>query len=137
MEPIIELYHNDLSSCAQKVRIALYEKQLPWKSHHLNLRKGDQFKPEYMKLNPNGVVPTLVHGDRVVIESNVILEYIEDTFPEPSLSPSDPADLEAMRLWLRRLDRSDAHPSELQSLMRHSYAVFCLKTKNPIHQAIS
>src|SRR3546814_9391823 len=52
MEPIIELYHNDLSSCAQKVRIALYEKQLPWKSHHLNLRKGDQFKPEYMKLNP-------------------------------------------------------------------------------------
>src|SRR3546814_13150385 len=64
MEPIIELYHNDLSSCAQKVRIALYEMQLPWKSHHLNPRKGDQFKPEYMKLNPNGVVPTLVHGDR-------------------------------------------------------------------------
>src|SRR3546814_8050371 len=117
MEPIIELYHNDLSSCAQKVRIALYEKQLPWKSHHLNLRKGDQFKPEYMKLNPNGVVPTLVHGDRVVIESNVILEYIEDTFPEPSLSPSDPA------------DRSEEHTSELQSLMRISYAVFCLKQK--------
>src|SRR3546814_16362359 len=61
-----------------------------------------------MKLKPNGVVPTLVHGDRVVIESNVILEYIEDTFPEPSLSPSDPADLEAMRLWLRRLD-ADIH----------------------------
>src|SRR3546814_10227948 len=86
MEPIIELYHNDLSSCAQKVRIALYEKQLPWKSHHLNLRKGDQFKPEYMKLNPNGVVPTLVH-------------------------------------------RSEEHTSELQSLMRISYAVFCLKKK--------
>src|SRR3546814_15996599 len=61
-----------------------------------------------MKLKPNGVVPTLVHGDRVVIESNVILEYIEDPFPEPSLSPSDPADLEAMRLWLRRLD-ADIH----------------------------
>src|SRR3546814_6709585 len=103
MEPIIELYHNDLSSCAQKVRIALYEKQLPWKSHHLNLRKGDQFKPEYMKLNTNGVVPILVHGDRVVIESNVILEYNKDIFPETSLSPSDPADLEAKRFWLRRL----------------------------------
>src|SRR3546814_16181328 len=54
------------------------------------------------------VLPQLIHADRVVIESNVILEYIEDTFPEPSLSPSDPADLEAMRLWLRRLD-ADIH----------------------------
>src|SRR3546814_20192246 len=93
MEPIIELYHSDLSSCAQKVRIALYEKQLPWKSHHLNLRKGAQLKPEYMKLNPNGVVPTLVNADRGVIASNVILAYIEDTFQEPSLRPSTTADL--------------------------------------------
>lgn len=101
---MIELYHNDLSSCAQKVRIALYEKQIPWTNHHLNLRKGDQFDPGYLKLNPNGVVPTLVHGDVVVIESNIILEYIEDAFPRPSLRPTDPAALAAMRLWFQQLD---------------------------------
>lgn len=101
---MIELYHNDLSSCAQKVRIALHEKQIPWTSHHLNLRKGDQFAPAYLKLNPNGVVPTLVNGDAVVIESNIILEYIEDAFPEPSLRPTDPAALAAMRLWFQQLD---------------------------------
>ncbi|HEX8902919.1 glutathione S-transferase family protein [Vitreimonas sp.] len=101
---MIQLYHNDLSSCAQKVRIALDEKQISWTSHHLNLRKGDQFDPGYLKLNPNGVVPTLVHGDVVVIESNIILEYIEDAFPTPSLRPTNPAALAAMRLWFQQLD---------------------------------
>ena len=69
---MIELYHNDMSVCAQKVRFALGEKTLQWKNRHLNLRAGDQQKPEYVKLNPNAVVPTLVgrrrrdhrvHGD--------------------------------------------------------------------------
>lgn len=101
---MIELYHNDLSSCAQKVRIALFEKQIPWTEHHLNLRKGDQFDPDYMKLNPNGMVPTLVHDGHVVIESNAILEYLEDHFPTPSLRPDAPADLDAMRDWMGKLD---------------------------------
>ena len=55
---MIELYHNDMSVCAQKVRFALGEKALQWKSRHLNLRAGDQQKPGYVKLNPNAVVPT-------------------------------------------------------------------------------
>jgi len=54
---MIELYHNDMSVCAQKVRFALAEKKLSWKGHHLNLRAGAQQKPEYLKLNPNAVVP--------------------------------------------------------------------------------
>ena len=49
---MIELYHNDMSVCAQKVRFALGEKELDWKSHHLNLRAGDQQKPEYVRLKP-------------------------------------------------------------------------------------
>ena len=75
---MIELYHNDMSVCAQKVRFALGEKALQWKSHHLNLRAGDQQKPEYVKLNPNAVVPTLVDGGSVIIESTVICEYLDD-----------------------------------------------------------
>ena len=103
---MIELYHNDMSVCAQKVRFALGEKTLQWKSRHLNLRAGDQQKPEYVKLNPNAVVPTLVDGGNVIIESTVICEYLDDAYPEPSLSPRDPVERARMRLWTKQLDES-------------------------------
>ena len=86
---MLELYHNTMSSCAQKIRVALAEKGLEWKSHHLNLRIGDQQKPEYLELNPKGVVPTLIHGDLVIRESNVILEYLDDALRKITDLPAD------------------------------------------------
>ena len=86
---MLELYHNHVSVCAQRVRLVLAEKQLETTLHPMNLRRGDQFEPEYMKLNPNGVVPTLVHDGRVVIDSAVIAEYLDDAFPAPPLKPGD------------------------------------------------
>ena len=80
---MLELYHNDMSTCSQKARLALAEKGLKWTSHHLELRAGDQQKPDYTKLNPNAVVPTLVDNGRVIIESTIINEYIDDAFPAP------------------------------------------------------
>ena len=62
---MLELFHNDMSTCSQKVRMALAEKGLEWTSHHLNLRAADQQKPDYLALNPNGVVPTITDGDDV------------------------------------------------------------------------
>jgi glutathione S-transferase len=62
----LTLYHNDMSVCAQKVRLCLAEKQLAYEDRHLNLRAGDQKRPEYLALNPNGYVPTLVHDDFVL-----------------------------------------------------------------------
>src|SRR5258708_7385348 len=103
---MIELYHNDMSVCAQKVRFALGEKALQWKSQHLNLRAGDQQKPEYVKLNPNAVVPTLVDGGNVIIESTVICEYLDEAYPEASLGPHDPVERARMRLWTKQLDES-------------------------------
>lgn len=100
---MLELYHNTMSSCAQKVRVALAEKGLEWKSHHLDLRAGDQQQPEYLKLNPKGVVPTLIDGELVIRESNVILEYLDDAFPKPPLRPSDPFGKAQVRLWNQRL----------------------------------
>jgi len=100
---MLELYHNTMSSCAQKVRVCLAEKGLEWKSHHLNLRKGDQQRPEYLKLNPKGVVPTLVDRGNVIRESNVILEYLEEAFPSPPLLPVDPYERATARLWNQRL----------------------------------
>ena len=101
---MIELYHNDMSVCAQKVRFALGEKAFEWESHHLDLRAGDQQKPDYIKLNPNAVVPTLVDDGEVIIESTVINEYLDDAYPELPLRPSDAAARAHTRLWTKQLD---------------------------------
>ncbi|MFM9969469.1 MAG: glutathione S-transferase family protein [Burkholderiales bacterium] len=101
---MLELYHNDTSTCAQKVRTTLAEKTLEWKSHHLDLRAGDQQTPEYLKLNPRGVVPTLVDRGRAIRESNVIMEYLDDEFPQVPLRPADSFGRAQMRLWTKRLD---------------------------------
>jgi len=85
---MLELYHSVNSVCAQKVRIALAEKGLEYREHLMTLR-GDQFDAGYMKLNPNAVVPTLVHDGRPVIESSVILYYLDEAFPDPALMPGD------------------------------------------------
>ena len=98
------LYHNDMSVCAAKVRMALAEKAVTWEGVHLDIRAGDAQKPEYVKLNPNQVVPTLVHQGVPVIESNIICEYIDDHWTSTALKPSDTLARAAMRLWMKRLD---------------------------------
>ena len=99
----LHLYHHNSSVCAAKVRIALAEKGLAWDGTLMTL-KGDQLDPSYLQLNPNAVVPTLVHAGRAIIESNVILEYLDDVFPTPPLRPAEPADRADMRLLFQRLD---------------------------------
>ena len=101
---MLTLYHNDMSVCAAKVRIVLAEKALDWTGVHLDLRAGDGLTPDYLKLNPNGVVPTLVHDDAVIIESNVICEYLDDVVPEHALRPRDAVPRARMRLWMKQLD---------------------------------
>jgi glutathione S-transferase len=101
---MLTLYHNDMSVCAAKVRSALTEKKLNWEGIHLDLRAGDAQKPEYLKLNPKAVVPTLVHDGRVIIESTVICEFIDDQWPDPPLKPQDAYGRAQMRLWTKQLD---------------------------------
>ena len=102
---MLELYHNDMSTCAQKVRVTLAEKDLAWDGHELNLRTGEQHKPQFLKLNPRGVVPVLVHDGNVIIESNIIMEYVEDAFPDTKrLMPKSAPSKAAVRNLLQRLD---------------------------------
>ena len=100
---MLEHYHNINSVCAQKVRIALAEKRLDVKEHLLTLR-GDQHEPAYLKLNPNGVVPTLVHDGKPIIESSLILYYLDDAFPEPPLMPHEPQLRHRVRLYNKLID---------------------------------
>jgi glutathione S-transferase len=97
------LFHTINSVCAQKVRIQLAEKQLDWNSNLMTL-EGDQFTPEYLKLNPNGVVPTLLHDGIPVVESTVILFYLEDCFPRVCLMPREPHEKAAVRMYTKLID---------------------------------
>jgi glutathione S-transferase len=102
-EDVLELYHNINSVCAQKVRIALAEKGQQVTEHLLSLQ-GDQNDPAYMKLNPNAVVPTLVHDGRVITESSLILYYIDEAFPDPMLMPKMPTARHRVRLYNKLID---------------------------------
>jgi glutathione S-transferase len=105
----LELYHHGVSTCSQKVRLVLAEKQLDFESRPIDLLAGGQHAPDYVKLNPNHVVPTLVHDGRVLIESSLINEYLDEVFPETPLRPSDAAGRHALRLWVKKVD--ELHPS--------------------------
>ena len=100
----LTLYHFNNSVCSQKVRLALYEKGIEWDERVVDLPKLEQYAPEYLNLNPKGVVPTLVHDGSVVVESTLICEYIDDVFSGASLKPASPPNLAAMRVWTKAVD---------------------------------
>lgn len=100
---MLELYHFPAAICAQKVRIVLAEKNIPWESR---MTLEELRSPAYLKLNPNGYVPTLVHDGNVVTESRIINEYIDAAFPSPSLLPQSPIDRARIGLWTKQIDDS-------------------------------
>lgn len=97
----LKLYNFPQSTCSQKVRLTLWEKGLEFADRPLNSAKREHLSDWYLKLNPNGVVPTLLHDDAVIIDSSVIIEYLDEVFPEHSLTPTDPVERAHMRKWLR------------------------------------
>jgi glutathione S-transferase len=101
---MLELYHHGTSVCAAKPRILLAEKGLEWQGHYIDILKGEQFAPDYLKLNPKGVVPTLIHDGRVLRESTLIGEYIDEVFPDPPMKPADALGRHTMRMWTKRID---------------------------------
>jgi glutathione S-transferase len=101
---MITLYDFGNSVCCQKVRITLCEKGLEWQPIRVDLFKSEQYDPKYLALNPKGVVPTLVHDGQPIIESTLICEYLDDTFPDPPLIPADPVQRARMRVWSKLVD---------------------------------
>jgi len=104
------LYHHGSSVCAAKVRFALAEKGLKWDGVYIDILKGEQFTPEYQKLNPKSVVPTLVHETLVIPDSTVIIEYLDHIAPETSVHPTDPWERAQVRYWTKAVDE-DLHPA--------------------------
>jgi len=103
------LYNAPQSTCSQRVRFGLNAKKLTFDEIKLDLLAGDQLKPDYLMLNPNGVVPTLDHDGAIVIDSSVIIEYLDEIAPSPrSFTPRDPVRRAKMRALMRFIDEMPA-----------------------------
>jgi glutathione S-transferase len=101
---MLVLYEFGNSVCCQKVRLVLFEKGLAWESREINLFRGEQYDPDYLKINPKGVVPALLHDGRPLIESTLICEYLDEVFPEPHLIPVSAYERAQTRLWSKVVD---------------------------------
>ena len=104
---MVTLYHSGLSTCSKQVRMCLMEKGVEYESRYIELWNYENLNPEYLKLNPNGVVPTLVHDGTPIINALAINEYIDEAFPGPALKPADARARARMRLWCWTAD--DVH----------------------------
>lgn len=99
------LYNAPQSTCSQRVRFVLNAKGLPFEEIRLDLFAGDQLKPDYLAINPNGVVPALVHDGRPVIDSAVIMEYLDEFHPDTApFRPASLYDIARMRSLMRYID---------------------------------
>ncbi len=107
----MRLYNYFRSSASYRVRIALNLKGLPYEYHsvHLSRAGGEQFSPAFRELNPLSLVPLLEDGERRISESLAIIEYLEETHPEPPLLPREPAERARVRA-LALTVACDIHP---------------------------
>lgn len=95
---MIELYHASPSIYGRKVLTALMEKNLDYEIKTMSFATQDHLKEDYLKLNPNGEIPTLIDDGRVIYESTAIIEYLEDEYPEPPLMPQEPFERAQVRM---------------------------------------
>jgi maleylpyruvate isomerase len=114
----MKLYGYFRSSAAFRVRIALNLKKLKYETAAVHLRRNDQTRSEYLAVNPQGLVPTLVDGDRTLIQSLAILEYLDESYPEPSLLPKDAVDRARVR-GLADIVACDIHPINNLRVLRY------------------
>ncbi len=128
----MKLYGFFRSSAAYRARIALNLKQIPYKSISLNLRKNEQQSADFLQLNPQGLVPVLEHNGTVLSQSLVIMEYLDQQFPNPALIPTEDSD----RLYVNSIALTiacDIHP--LNNLRILNYLEYNLAIDEPKRNA--
>ncbi len=139
---MLELYHHNTSVCAVKVRLVLAEKRIEWTGRYIDIIAGDQFTPEFARLNPKCEVPVLVADGRPIRESGLINEYLEDAYPATPLRPDDPYARAAMRLWCKVPDDglhfacadltfAAHHRHRILEMSSEEMAEFLANTKDP------
>ena len=101
---MLKLYHWEPNANSGKPMLTLAEKGVEYESHYLDLLKFDQHQPDYLKINPDGTIPAMVHGDLVLTESTPMMEYVDEAFDGPPLRPKDAESRWRMRWWMRFFD---------------------------------
>src|SRR6266446_3338886 len=114
----MKLYGYFRSSAAFRVRIALNLKKLDYEIAAIHLRRNDQTKPDYLAVNPQGLVPALNDGGRTLIQSLAIIEYLDEFYPDPPLLPKDPAERARVRA-LAEIVACDIHPINNLRVLRY------------------
>jgi glutathione S-transferase len=104
MPLMLELYHAEPVANSMKVLLCLKEKGLEFTSHYVDLLRFEQHQPEFVRINPNGQVPVLIHRGATITESTVINEYLDEVFPQVPLRPNDPVERARMRIWSKFVD---------------------------------
>ena len=122
----IHVYHYFLSNCAQRVCIAVEDKGQEWTPHAISLFRGQNIKDDYLRINPKGLIPALVHDGVVITESIDILRYLEERFPEPALYPRDPEARREVDGWMNIA--TDNHVGVIKTYM---YATVFGSSKKP------
>ena len=101
---MIILHHGWRSSASRRVRLCLAEKGLAYEGHVVDMAAMEHHSPEYLRINPLGVIPTLIHDGRPLHESGTICEYLDETFPDPRCGRIRPMNAHEMRNWIRHID---------------------------------
>ncbi len=116
---MITLYHTPLSINSRRVWVALIEKGLAFELKEVNLT-GDQFKPEFLALNPFHHIPVLVDGDNTIIESFAMLDYLEAKYPHPALMPPSPEAVARVRM-VQMVTLNEMLPASLPLTMKYLF----------------
>ncbi|CAO3435333.1 maleylacetoacetate isomerase [Azospirillum endophyticum] len=114
----MKVYDYFRSSAAYRLRIALNLKGLTADRRFIHLRRKEQSAPDYLAVNPMGLLPALEIGDRTLTQSLAIIEYLDETHPTPALLPRDPLD----RAWVRSVALAvacDIHPVNNLRILNH------------------
>lgn len=101
---MIELYHHPVSPASQRVRLVLAEKGVDYEARYVDLPAKQNLDDWYLRLNPKGVLPTLVVDGAPICESSTICTYLDERFPQPQLAAGDPMDRTRMRNWMKHVD---------------------------------
>jgi len=122
----VHLFHFATSNCSQRVRLVLEEKAVGWQSHHVDLAAGENTAPEFIALNPRGLVPVMVHDGCTIVESNDIISYVDQSFPGPGLTPAEARDLAFMHTSLQS---SSAYQGAIK-LLTHEFLFKAVRRLN-------